>query len=205
MVGGRKLFRKIQLKAWSQKVNLSGRNVGDVRLRELCWPGWRNWHVRLLSAGQFVTVAFCRKVNEAVLMSQLLTYIRERKWDIDQIAQAVGSSSNLPIASSSSSSENPNVQASQSLANYIGRRLEQFANTVVENDKGRQIADLKRQLEQAKSSSPTEPGPSEAMERFPKRTRLATKRDATANFRDQVLDFLLFPVKGLCPKLLLRP
>ena len=68
VIGGRKLFRKIQLTAWSQKVNLSGRNVGDVRLHELCWQGWRNWHLRLLSAGQFVTGVFCRKVHEAVLM-----------------------------------------------------------------------------------------------------------------------------------------
>ena len=105
-------------------------------------------------------------------MSQLLTYIRERKWDIDQIAQVVGSSSNLPIASSSSSSENPKVQTSQNLANYIGSHLEPFANTVVENDKDRQIADLERQLEQAKLSSPMEPGPREAMERPPKRIHL---------------------------------
>ena len=155
-------------------------------------------------AGQFVTVVFCRKINEAVLMSQLLTYIRERKWDIDQIAQAAGSSSNLPIASSSSSSENPKVQASQSLANYIGSHLEPFANTVVDNDKDRQIADLKRQLEQAKSSSPMEPGPSEAMERPPKRTRLATKQDANASFRKQALDFSVVsserPLSKTAPK-----
>ena len=142
VIGGSKFFRKIQLTARSQKVNLSGRAVGDVRLHELCWQGWHNWHLRLLSAGQFVTVVFRRKVNEAALMSQLLTYIRERKRDIDQIAQAVGSSSNLPVASSSSSSENPKVQASQALANYIGSHLEHFANTVVENDKDRQIVIL---------------------------------------------------------------
>ena len=154
--------------------------------------------------GQFVTVVLCRKINEAVLMSQLLTYIRERKWGLDQIAQAVGSSSELPIASSSSSSDNPKVQASQNLVNYIGSHLEPFANTVVESDKDRQIADLKRQMEQAKSSSSMEPDPSEAMERPPKRTRLATKQDPTASFRNQVLDFSVVasarPLSKTAPK-----
>ena len=194
MIGGRKLFRKIQLTAWSQKVNLSGRNVGDVRLQELCWQGWRNWHLRLLSAGQFVTVVFCRKVNEAVLMSQLLTHVRKRKWDIDQISQAVGSSSNLPIASSSSSSENPKVQASQSLANYTGSHLEQFANTVVENDKERQIVILSVNLDLAKPWK----GPRKGLAWLPsKMLRLI--------FATKHLISPLLLVKDLCLKLLLRP
>ena len=85
-VGGKALPRKVLMTQWTSKCSFAGRDISDIRLHEVCWQGWKNWHLRLLSAGQFLTVVFCRRVSEAVFVSQLLSAIRERRWDLDQVA-----------------------------------------------------------------------------------------------------------------------
>ena len=84
-VYGKTMLRKVAPTSWASKYRLAGRDISDIRLTDLLWRGWNNHHLRALSHGQYVSLVIARKVNESVLSSQLLTAIREQKWDLDEL------------------------------------------------------------------------------------------------------------------------
>ena len=58
----------------------------QVKLVDQLWRGWHNQHLRALSHGSYVSLPVARKVNEAVFLQALLSVIREKKWDLDDVA-----------------------------------------------------------------------------------------------------------------------
>ena len=67
----------------------------QVKLVDLLWRGWNNQHLRALSHGSYVSLLVARKVNEAVFSQALLTIIREKKWDLDDLAHQFCKAQNI--------------------------------------------------------------------------------------------------------------
>ena len=65
-VFGKTLLRRIAATTWSTKYNLAGKEVAEVRLVDLLWRGWQNFHIRALSHGQYLSVVIARKVSETL-------------------------------------------------------------------------------------------------------------------------------------------
>ena len=86
-VFGKTLLRRVASTAWSAKYSLAGREVQSIKLVDMIWKGYRNHHLRSLSHGHYMSLVVARKINEAVFASAILSAIRERKWDLDDIAK----------------------------------------------------------------------------------------------------------------------
>ena len=61
----------------------------DIRAHELMFHGTEEWALRLLSHGRFISVTPTRSVAESVIMSQILSVIRKKHYDIDGTAEAI--------------------------------------------------------------------------------------------------------------------
>ena len=85
-VFGKTLLRRVAATSWSTKYNLAGKEVAELRLVDLLWRGWQNFHIRALSHGQYLSVVVALKVSESVFASAVLSQLRERKWEIDELA-----------------------------------------------------------------------------------------------------------------------
>ena len=85
-VFGKSLLRRVAPTAWSTKYGLAGKEVSTIRLVDLLWRGWQNFHIRALSHGQYVSVVVARKVSESVFASSLMSELRGRKWELDELA-----------------------------------------------------------------------------------------------------------------------
>ena len=62
---------------WTIQCSSAGRDVSDIKLHEVCWQGWNDWHLRLLSAGHFLTGAFCRRVSDVVFPT--MKHMKQKK------------------------------------------------------------------------------------------------------------------------------
>ena len=71
--------------SWSSEYGLAGRPIQDLKLTEIIRKGYRKHHLRALPHGHFTSLVVAGKINEAVFCSALLSSIREKKWDLDEL------------------------------------------------------------------------------------------------------------------------
>ena len=88
-VFGFSLKKIVEATHWSRKKGFSARDVMDIRPHELMFHGTEEWALRLLSLGRFVSVIPTRSVAESVIMSQILSVLRKKHYDIDGAAEAL--------------------------------------------------------------------------------------------------------------------
>ena len=93
---GYKLHRKVQPTNWSRKRQLAGRPVEDISIVDITKNGWEEHALRVLSQGSFVTPVWARSTSEAVFAAGLFKKIREKKYNIDAIAERIWADSNTP-------------------------------------------------------------------------------------------------------------
>ena len=118
------------------------------------WRGWHNQHLRALSHGSYVSLLVARKVNEAVFLQALLTVIREKKWDLDDLAYQFCKVQNLADPPKSHpTSEEVKVHKAQALAKFLTDQLEPFASNMSSssNPDKQEIESLRAQLEAEKT------------------------------------------------------
>ena len=180
-VYGKTMHRKVAPTSWASKYRLAGRDISDIRLTDLLWRGWNSHHLRALSHGQYVSLVIARKVNESVLSSQLLTAIREQKWDLDELSNEFCRLHPDKVSLKATMNVDETKAAkTQAVANYIVECLQPFAtasSAASSSDQTQLIADLQAQLEaeKAKNKAPSPP----AMSQPPaKRIRLCSKTAA---------------------------
>ena len=103
----------------------------QVKLVDLLWRGWNNQHLRALSHRSYVSLLVARKVNEAVFSQALLTIIREKKWDLDDLAHQFCKAQNIADPPKSHpTSEAIQVHKAQALAKFLGDKLESFVSNM---------------------------------------------------------------------------
>ena len=170
---GRKFFKQVQL---TQKHGLAGREISDLKLHELAYGGWNNFYLRHLSTGAFTTIVFCRKINESMLATGLLSSIRDskRRWDIDSVARecAKRNPDCIPASASASSKGEETSREMQTLINFPSKQLEPFANE--EKDEHIRLLEAKlAEKEKPASSSALPVVESPSMAQPAKRRRIA--------------------------------
>ncbi|OLP84777.1 hypothetical protein AK812_SmicGene34309 [Symbiodinium microadriaticum] len=95
--GNHQFHRTVQSTDWSRKAQIAGRPMEDLRLHELCFRGFSEFSLRLLSEGRFQSIVWTRNSAESVLVTQLLKSIREMKVDVDSVALERIKESSLPV------------------------------------------------------------------------------------------------------------
>ena len=130
--------RKSSWKSWHQGDSEAEelRSPQGKRKQELCLPPdfkrWNNFYLRHLSTGAFTTIVFCRKINESILATGLLSSIRDskRRWDIDSVARecAKRHPDCIPVSASASSKGEETSREMQTLINFLIKQLEPLAN-----------------------------------------------------------------------------
>ena len=149
----------------------------QVRLVDLLWRGWHNQHLRALSHGSYVSLLVARKVNEAVFLQALLTIIREKKWDLDDLAHQFCKVQNIADPPKSHpTSEAVKVHKAQALAKFLGDQLESSASNMSSssNPDKQELESLRAQLEAEKARNMQSANSSQPA----KRRRLLEKQEA---------------------------
>ena len=180
-IDGKTMLRKIAPTAWSSKYGLAGQSMEQVKLVDLICRGWGNQHLRALSHGSYMSMIVCRKVNEAVFLQAMLSLIREKKWDLDDLACHFCKSQSVAEPSKSHpSAEEVKVHQAQAPAKFLIEQVEPFAANMSSSSSPAQqeIEPLRAQLEaeKARNSQSAEPQPA------PKRRRLHEKQEAPLPF-----------------------
>ena len=129
--------------------------------------GWQNFHIKALSHGQHLSVVIARKVSENVFASAVLSQLRERKWEIGEVAAELcrRNPSLLPKGSNMNADE---VKAAkvQAFAKHVIESVREFHVVPTDSEdaqtmqsQAQLIADLQVQLsqERAKSARSSEP------------------------------------------------
>eukprot|EP00439_Symbiodinium_sp_Y106_P021381 s4745_g2.t1 len=168
---GKTLLRKIAATSWSSKYGLAGQSMEQVKLVDLLWRGWHNQHLRALSHGSYISLLVARKVNEAVFLQALLSVIREKKRDLDDLAHQFCKEQKVENPSKSHlTSEEIKVHKAQALA----KRLNLCAQLEAEKTRNSKSAD---------SSQPA------------KRRRILQKQEAPLPFvmKDDIVDYGVNP------------
>ncbi len=170
-VYGKTFLRRVANTAWSAKYSISGKEVTSLKLVDMVWKGLRNHHLRSLSHGHYLSLVIARKINEAVFASSILTALREKKWDLDDLAKNfLASHPELSPPKGSCSQEEVKAQQLACLAKEVVSTLEAFSSTTMD-DKDKRIQELERQLLATK-----ERNESCAMEGPTKRRRIEGKQ-----------------------------
>ena len=169
-VFGKTLLRRVASTAWSAKYSLAGREVQSIKLVDMIWKRYRNHHLRSLSHGHYLSLVVARKINEAVFASAVLSAIRQKKWDLDDLAKNfLQAHPELCPPKGQSSQEEYKAQQVMVLAKEVISALEAFGPTKDAKDK--RIQELEKQLKDSKDSTD-----SSAMEPPVKRRRLDGKQ-----------------------------
>ncbi|OLP78312.1 hypothetical protein AK812_SmicGene41517 [Symbiodinium microadriaticum] len=178
---GKTMLRKIAPTAWSSKYGLAGQNMEQVKLVDLIWRGWDNQHLRALSHGSYMSMIVCRKVNEAVFLQAVLSLVREKKWDLDDLANHFCKSQSIAEPTKSHPSvEEVKVHQAQALAKFLIEQVEPFATNMSSSSSPAQqeIDSLRAQLEAEKARN----SQSAESQQAPKRRRLQEKQTAPLPF-----------------------
>ena len=174
---GKTMLRKIAPTAWSSKYGLAGQNMEQVKLVDLIWRGWDNQHLRALSHGSYMSMIVCRKVNEAVFLQAVLSLVREKKWDLDDLANHFCKNQSIAEPTKSHPSvEEIKVHQAQALAKFLIEQVEPFATNMSSSSSPAQqeIDSLRAQLEAEKARN----SQSAESQQAPKRRRLQEKQTA---------------------------
>ena len=178
---GKTMLRKIAPTAWSSKYGLAGQSMEQVKLVDLIWRGWDNQHLRALSHGSYMSMIVCRKVNEAVFLQAVLSLVREKRWDLDDLASHFCKSQSIAEPTKSHPSvEEVKVHQAQALAKFLIEQVEPFASNMSSSSSlaQQEIDSLRAQLEAEKARNSQSAEPQQA----PKRRRLQEKQTAPLPF-----------------------
>ena len=88
-VHGHQLHRHIQPTQWSRRVGIAGLPTFEVFPWLLAYHGTADFTVRTLSHGKFCGLIPTRSVAESVFTTHLLQEIRDKRLDLDAIAEAI--------------------------------------------------------------------------------------------------------------------
>ena len=98
-----------------------------------------------------------RRVNESVLSSQLLTAIREQKWDLDELSnEFFRLHPDKVTLKATMNADETKAAKTQAMANYIVECPQPFStasNAASSSDQTQLIADLQAQLESEKAKT----------------------------------------------------
>ena len=182
-VFGKSLLRRVAPTAWSTNYGLAGKEVSTIRLVDLLWRGWQNFHIRALLRGQYLSVVVARKVSESVFASSLLSQLRDRKWELDELASeycrrnpdAVAKQQNL--SADEFKAAKVQARAKHMLENVRDLHVAPLDSEEMQTmqSQAQVIADLKAQLQQERAKKPCPVGPSSSMEPPSKQVRLSGK------------------------------
>ena len=85
---GLKLLKRVASTPYSQKAGISGRPIEKVPALAVIRHGWSSYWIRYLSNGQEMFPVMTKSIADAVLASELLSMIRQRKINTDAAATA---------------------------------------------------------------------------------------------------------------------
>ena len=94
---GHQLHRTIQPTQWSRRVGIAGLPTFEVFPWLLAYHGTADYTARTLSHGKFCGLIPTRSIAESVFTTHLLQEIRDRRFDLDAIAEALHSAQGTTI------------------------------------------------------------------------------------------------------------
>ena len=94
---GLKLLKRVASTPYSQKAGISGRPIEQVPVMAIIRHGWSSYWLRYLSNGQEMFPVMSKSIADAVLASELLSMIRQRKINADAAATAYAWEHSLPM------------------------------------------------------------------------------------------------------------
>ena len=98
---GLKLLKRVASTPYSQKAGISGRPIEKVPALAIIRHGWSSYWIRHLSNGQEMFPVMTKSIADAVLASELLSMIRQRKINTGAAATAYAWEHSLPMDRSS--------------------------------------------------------------------------------------------------------
>ena len=94
---GLKLLKRVASTPYSQKAGISGCPIEQVPVLAIIRHGWSSYWLRYLSNGQDMFPVMSKSIADAVLASELLSMIRQRKINTDAAATAYAWEHSLPM------------------------------------------------------------------------------------------------------------
>ena len=204
------MLRRVAAIVWSTKHNLAGKEVAEVRLVDLLRRGRNNFHLRALSHGQYLSVVIARKVSESVFASAVLSQLRERKWEIDELATELcrRNPSLLPKGANMNADE---VKAAkvQAFAKHVIDSVREFHVVPTDSEdaqtmqsQAQLIADLQAQLSQEQAEGARSSEPTNMTEPPAKRLRLSGKTslpvvESSSKTPEQLAEEAMSPSQGI--------
>ena len=94
---GLKLLKRVASTPYSQKAGISGCPIEQVPVMAIIRHGWSSYWLRYLSNGQEMFPVMSKSIADAVLASELLSMIRQRKINTDAAATAYAWEHSLPM------------------------------------------------------------------------------------------------------------
>ena len=96
-IHGHQLHRTIQPTQWSRRVGIAGLRTFEVFPWLLAYHGTADYTARTLSHGKFCGLIPTRSIAESVFTTHLLQEIRDRRFDLNAIAEALHSAQGTAI------------------------------------------------------------------------------------------------------------
>ena len=131
---------------------LAGRDVKSVMVPELAWMGWSNGHTRALANGRFVSLMFARSIREANFMSLMQSKIKDKQWDLDQLASKYCEERGFAPPSESSEVESRSWKMDK-LTQFVANQLQPFHSEDLKSAQDR-IKKLETELAAAQAGEP---------------------------------------------------
>ena len=94
---GLKLLKRVASTPYSQKAGISGCPIEQVPAMAIIRHGWSSYWLRYLSNGQEMFPVMSKSIAGAVLASELLSMIRQRKINTEAAATAYAREHSLPM------------------------------------------------------------------------------------------------------------
>ena len=96
---GHQLYRAIQPTQWSRKAGVAGLPTFDIFPWQLAYHGTAEFTARILSNGKFTAFIATRSIAESVFVTHLLQELREKRLDLDGIAETLHTKQGTDIPS----------------------------------------------------------------------------------------------------------
>ena len=96
---GHQLYRTIQPTQWSRKAGVAGLPTFDIFPWQLAYQGTAEYTARTLSNGKYTGVIATRSVAEPVFVTHLLQELREKRLELDGIAETLHTKQGTDIPS----------------------------------------------------------------------------------------------------------
>ena len=96
---GHQLYRTIQPTQWSRKAGVAGLPTFDIFPWQLAYHGTSEFTARTLSNGKYTGFIATRSIAESVFVTHLLQELREKRLDLDGIAETLHTKQGTDIPS----------------------------------------------------------------------------------------------------------